>query len=98
MSQYDIDIQRYRDVQEEVQNEEQNSKLSFIMLDCNLLKSSLVEHCLQWQNQLIALLNNNARNDLEGLHNKWAKDKVTLTTKPLNLDDLATAKIAASVK
>ena len=43
------------------------------------------------QNQLIALLNNNARNDLEGLHNKWAQDKITLTTKPLNLDDLATA-------
>ena len=49
------------------------------MLDCNLLKSSLVEHCLQWQNQLIALLNSNARNDLEGLHNKWAQDKIILT-------------------
>ena len=46
---------------------------------------------MQWQNQLIALLNSNARNDLEGLHNKWAQDKITLTTKPLNLDDLATA-------
>ena len=29
LSQFDIDIQRYRDVQEEVQNEEQNSKLAY---------------------------------------------------------------------
>ena len=40
LSQFDIDIQRYRDVQEKFK---MKSKIeaSFIMLDCNLLKSSL---------------------------------------------------------
>ena len=91
LSQYDIDIQRYKDLQDEVQSEEQNSKLSFIMLDSNLLKISLVDHCLQWQTHLISLLNTIARKDLEGLHKKWEEDTITLTTKPLNLDELATA-------
>jgi dynein heavy chain len=91
LEQYDTDIQRYKDLQDDIQGEELNTAISFVMLDCALLKSTLVEHCNQWQNKLIGLLNSIAFSDLEGLHNKWKADKITLSTKPLDLAELASA-------
>ena len=52
--------------------------VSFIMLDCAMLKANLVDHCVQWQAKLIGLLNSNALSDLEGLHNKWKADTLVL--------------------
>ena len=91
LEQYDTDIQRYKDLQDDIQNEQLNSSVSFIMLDCAMLKANLVDQCVQWQAKLIGLLNSNAFSDLEGLHNKWKADTLVLTTKPLDLSELAVA-------
>ncbi|GBG32973.1 Dynein heavy chain 2, axonemal [Hondaea fermentalgiana] len=89
LSQYDIDITRYREQQSDIQAEDMTSAINFVKIDCNLLKSSLVDHCMQWQNKLTGLLNQNARAELEELHAMFAKHSATLLAKPLNLDELS---------
>lgn len=89
LSQYDVDITRYREQQSDIQAEDMTSAINFVKIDCNLLKSSLVDHCMQWQNKLTGLLNQNARAELEELHAMFAKHSATLLSKPLNLDELS---------
>lgn len=45
------DIQRYKEVQLDVQQEEHKAVIGFIETDFNSLKEALIEHCTQWQSK-----------------------------------------------
>ena len=86
---YNIDIQRYRDQQEDIQSDEHTQTIDFIKIDVSILKATLVRHCVQWQNQLTGLLNSVAREELVKLVNDMRDNTEELSTKPNNIDELA---------
>jgi dynein heavy chain len=89
LMQYDIDISRYKEHQQDIQQEEHSRSINFIQIDCTLLKTSLVDHCVQWQNKLTTLLNRNALDQLQGIHNMFSKTTAKLQETPQNLDNLS---------
>ena len=52
LSTFDADINRYNEVANNTQKEETLTNISFVRLDCSLLKHSLTAHCHAWQNKL----------------------------------------------
>jgi len=89
LTQYDADITRYKEQQNDIQGEDITSTINFINIDCNMLKNSLVGHCMQWQNKLTGLLNQSASLELADLCAMFVKHSESLTTKPLNLEELS---------
>lgn len=69
---------RYTEKANSVQQEETVLNIRFVMLDCSPLKSSLVQHCSEWQTKFTQLLSHMASNRLKELHtslqdsaNRW---------------------------
>eukprot|EP00741_Cyanophora_paradoxa_P024938 tig00000056_g24072.t1 len=89
LSTFDSDIQRYKELQSEITNEETIKDMSFIRIDCGPLKHSLANHCVQWQNKFTALLNQLASTELKALHTLFSSNTTKLRQPPLNLDQLA---------
>ena len=58
LSTFDADISRYSEVANNTQKEETFTNVSFVRLDCSLLKHSLMAHCHAWQNKLTVYLKN----------------------------------------
>ncbi|KAJ3056563.1 Dynein heavy chain 2, axonemal [Rhizophlyctis rosea] len=85
---FDSDINRYNEVANNTQKEETLTNINFVRLDCSPLKHALVSHCNAWQNKLTGLLNTNARTELMGLHEMFAKKSERLCRSPTNLDEL----------
>ena len=86
---YDTDVTKYREQQADIQGEQITHTINFIQIDCTLLKTALSNHCTQWQNKLLGLLNSNAQRELFRLHDKFESNTTTLRTKPLSLDHLS---------
>ncbi|GMI21327.1 hypothetical protein TeGR_g3290 [Tetraparma gracilis] len=86
---YDNDVTRHKEQQSEIQGEDISYTINFIKIDCTLLKTSLSNHCVLWQNKLTGLLNQNAFQQLRDLHGLFESNTKKLTTPPLNLDDLS---------
>jgi len=86
---FEEQITTYRDRQFKIQDEQSSHKLYCVQIDCSMLKSSLVDHCVQWQNSFYKLLNTMARTELEQLHDMFESNTKKLEVKPLNLDQLA---------
>ena len=59
---------RYTEVANNIQNEETVLDIQFVLLDCSPLKSSLVQHCNEWQSKLTELLSLMASRQLTELH------------------------------
>ena len=89
LSQYNIDITRYKDQQTAVQGEELATSILFMRAECGLLKQDLVAHCTTWQQRLTGILNDNARAELESIVNMFKENTEILSSKPTNLDELA---------
>jgi len=89
LSQFDLDITRYREQQSDIQNEDMTSSINFARIECTLLKTSLFQHCMQWQNKLTNLLNQTAIAELEDLHSLFERNSKALLAKPLNLSELS---------
>jgi hypothetical protein len=88
LSQFEIDIQRYRDQQLDIQQEDVSDNIRFVRVDYSELKSRLVSFAVDWQSRLTSLLNSNAQSDLKDLLNVMEKASTSLSTNPLNLDEL----------
>ena len=86
---YDTDVTSYKDKQLLIQGEEISHTINFIKIDCTHLKTSLVNHCVLWQNKLTGLLNQNSFQQLRDLHNLFETNTEKLTRPPLNLDELS---------
>ena len=90
LSQFVADVTRYREIQKSVQSEDMATNINFMKVDCTQLKAALVAHCIQWQNKLTSLLNENIKTELYSLHDSFDSATVELSAKPLNLDELST--------
>ncbi|XP_027143976.1 dynein heavy chain 2, axonemal isoform X2 [Larimichthys crocea] len=65
---FDADIHRYTEKANSVEQEETVLNIRFVMLDCSPLKSSLVQHCSEWQTKFTQLLSHIASTRLKELH------------------------------
>ena len=90
LNQFDIDISRYRDQQNDIRtSEEVNQHINFIKIDCSLLKAALIDHCQQWQRHLTNLLHENATKELEALNNLMVNNTKLLLETPRSLEHLS---------
>jgi dynein heavy chain len=86
---FETDIQRYRELQNEIQSEEGITNSGFIRIDSSPLKQTLTGHCHKWQVKFTDLLNANANTDLSSLYAHMSKIGTAFKKRPLNLDQLA---------
>ncbi|KAE9255217.1 Dynein-1-beta heavy chain, flagellar inner arm I1 complex [Phytophthora fragariae] len=89
LQQFRADIERYREQQVSIQNEDLTNTINFIQIDTNFLKASLVEHTVQWIGKLTGLLNQTAHDELREIMNMMKDNTHKLQIKPLNLDHLS---------
>ena len=88
LEQFEIDIQRYRDQQLDIQQEDVSDNITFIRVDYAELKSKLAMYAVDWQSRLTSLLNSNAKSDLQALNDVMDQATVSLTNQPTNLEEL----------
>lgn len=88
LSSYDMDITRYKCMQEDIQSEDPTRTARFIRIDCSRLKSSLVAHCIDWQNRLTMLLHSNATTELQSLRELMSSTTEELMREPKDLEQL----------
>ncbi|XP_044040597.1 dynein axonemal heavy chain 2-like isoform X2 [Siniperca chuatsi] len=85
---FDADIHRYTEKANSVQQEETVLNIRFIMLDCSPLKSSLVQHCSEWQTKFTQLLSHMATTHLKELHTSLQDNVNRLRQPPQTLAEL----------
>ncbi|RQM24639.1 hypothetical protein B5M09_005107 [Aphanomyces astaci] len=88
LQQFRVDIERYREQQVSIQNEDLTNTINFIQIDTHFLKASLVDHTVQWIGKLTGLLNQTASDELKALMNMMKANTKRLQIKPSNLDHL----------
>jgi len=91
-SQFDIDINRYKQQQSDILSETSNHNINFVRVDSNVLKEALVGHCTVCQVKLTNLLNSNGHTELQDIFALFKNSRENLTVAPINLDELS-AKI-----
>ncbi|CAI5672498.1 unnamed protein product [Oreochromis niloticus] len=89
LSSFDADIQRYSEKASSVQQEETVLNIQFVMLDCSPLKSSLVQHCNEWQTKFTQLLSDMASMRLKELHASLHDSASRLEKSPQTLAELS---------
>jgi hypothetical protein len=87
-AQFDTDITKYRIQQGEIQSEVSNHVINFVRVDCNALKESLNNHCLQCQSKLSSLLNSIGVRELDDIFELFKSSRENLTVPPITLDQL----------
>ncbi|KAM7377518.1 hypothetical protein PAMA_014021 [Pampus argenteus] len=85
---FDADIHRYTEKANSVQQEETVLNIRFVMLDCSPLKSSLVQHCSEWQTKFTQLLSHMVSNRLKELHASLQDNANRLRQPPQTLVEL----------
>ncbi|XP_028992315.1 dynein axonemal heavy chain 2 isoform X2 [Betta splendens] len=85
---FDADIPRYTEKANSVQQEETVVNIQFVMLDCSPLKSSLVQHCNEWQTKFTELLSHMASTRLKELHVSLQDNANRLRQPPQTLAEL----------
>ncbi|KAM3857822.1 dynein axonemal heavy chain 2 [Diretmus argenteus] len=88
VSSFDADIARYTEVANNVQQEETLVSFQFVLLDCSPLKSSLVQHCNEWQGKFTQLLSLMASTRLKELHGFLQDNANRLSQPPQTLVEL----------
>ncbi|XP_060775597.1 dynein axonemal heavy chain 2 [Neoarius graeffei] len=88
VSAFDADISRYQEVANNVEMEESVLNMQFVLLDCAPLKLSLMQHCVEWQNQFTGLLSFMASTKLKELHCYMHDSAERLSQTPQTLNEL----------
>ena len=89
LSSFESDIQKYLQLQEDVQTEETTSNMRFLRIDCGSLKQNLIGHCESWVQKFTGLLIGLAATELRSLHDFFKTSKEQLSIQPSSLDQLA---------
>ena len=89
LSAFEADIQRYKELQNEIQAEDTIVNMNFICIDCSPLKQAIVAHCVGWQNKFTSLLHGNAIAELNDLRDLFASNTTRLQIVPKDLEQLA---------
>ncbi|KAM9855172.1 dynein axonemal heavy chain 2-like [Aulostomus maculatus] len=85
---FDEEIHRYKMKAKRVKQDETLHDIQFVMLDCSPLKSSLEQHCKQWQAKLAQLLSQMAGSSLKELHSTLLDNVKKLCQCPETLVEL----------
>ena len=88
------DIQKYRDIQREVQSEEGLVMINFISSDASLLKQAIIKHCVEWQARFTDHINTTARAELHALISLFESTTASLLRNPKTLDELSEVNLA----
>ncbi|XP_068166166.1 dynein axonemal heavy chain 2 [Antennarius striatus] len=88
VSSFAADIDRYTEKAKNIEQEEAVVKIWFVVLDCSPLKSSVVEHCREWQTKLTQLLSHMASTRLKDLHCSLHDNANRLKQEPQTLVEL----------
>nr|XP_019958870.1 PREDICTED: dynein heavy chain 2, axonemal [Paralichthys olivaceus] len=86
---FDADIQKYAEKANTVQQEEMVLTIGFVRLDCSPLKSSLAQHCYEWQTKFTELLSHIASTRLKDLHASLQANANRLRQSPQTLQELS---------
>lgn len=89
LSSFETDIQRYLQLQDEVQGEDTTTTMRFLRIDCGPLKQTLVGHCEAWVSKFTGLLNSLANSELSSLNEYFRSNREQLSVVPSSLDELA---------
>uniref|UniRef100_UPI0037E8313A dynein axonemal heavy chain 2 n=1 Tax=Semicossyphus pulcher TaxID=241346 RepID=UPI0037E8313A len=85
---FDGDIQWYTEETKSIEQEEAVLAIRFVTLDCSPLKSSLVQHCTEWQTKFTQLLSQMASTRLKELHASLQDNANRLRQPPQTLAEL----------
>ncbi|KAI3375810.1 hypothetical protein L3Q82_004092 [Scortum barcoo] len=83
-----LSCKRYTEEANKVQQEETVVNIRFVRLDCSPLKSSLVQHCSEWQTKFTQLLSHMASTRLKELHASLQDNANRLRQPPQTLAEL----------
>ena len=61
VSSFDADIARYSEVQNNIQKEETNITINFVLVDSTPIKTALIKLCQEWQEKFTQVRFNGAR-------------------------------------
>ena len=89
LSVFEAEINKYKELQEQVLSEDSTSNMASLRIDCTPLKQTLVHHCETWVTKLTQLLNDIARQELESVHDYFKSNTEILKKPVLSLDMLA---------
>ncbi|CBZ54592.1 GF18580, related [Neospora caninum Liverpool] len=81
-------IQRYKELQADIQQEEFKITICFLEADFTLLKQALMKHCHQWQAQLIAYLHRNATLEIDNLLGYFSTNTESLRMAPTTTEEI----------
>merc|ERR1711916_171785 len=82
LSSFETDIQKHRDTQLDIQNEDVSDNINFIQVDYSLLKGELIAIATDWQGRLTGLLNENAKAILDEILAEIQGSTTQLTVVP----------------
>ncbi len=88
-AQFDLEITRYRVLQNEINGETSTHVINFVRIDCNTMKDTLIGYCLSAQQKLTSLLNQNGAQKLNEIYDFFKASQDTLKVAPVNLDELS---------
>nr|CAD7455963.1 unnamed protein product [Timema tahoe] len=88
VSSFESDISRYSEVATNVQIQESVSHVYFLIINCSLLKQSIVEHCVEWQSTLTLLLKNTTEDKMDDIYQYIKENSERVMKVPTTLREL----------
>ena len=88
VSSFDADIARYSEVQNNIQKEETNLTIHFVLVDSTPIKSALIKLCQEWQEKFTQLLLEMASSKLKETLEYMAISAAEVVKPPENLEEL----------
>ncbi|XP_031338901.1 dynein heavy chain 2, axonemal-like isoform X2 [Photinus pyralis] len=92
-AQFDSNIGRYTEVANNVQIQESVSNVHFIVVNSVELKKSIIDHCIDWQNNLCALLHKLTVEKVRHVYAYIHTNSEVVMRQPRNLEEMADALI-----
>ena len=86
---FEHDIQKFKDLAEEIRAETHTKHMLFLRVDCEPLVDAAARHCEQWRARYLELLNDQARADLFALYAYFESGSEALRAPPAALEQLA---------
>eukprot|EP00762_Andalucia_godoyi_P004499 ANDGO_05184.mRNA.1 Dynein-1-beta heavy chain len=88
LSSFENEINKYRDLKSDIENEETTSVIDFLRVESGPLKNSLVSHCVQWENKFTQLLNTISIKELNTLYEYFSSNSAKVKKMPKDLRQL----------
>nr|CAD7568025.1 unnamed protein product [Timema californicum] len=88
VSSFESDISRYSEVAINVLSQESVSHVYFLIINCSLLKQSIVEHCVEWQRTLTLLLKNTTKDKMDDIYQYIKENSERVMKVPTTLREL----------